>query len=227
MKYNFNQSDIRQNKKIMIGNKEIIWKNQLEDGNCLFRALSCCLFGDFKYHWNLRLLIISYLRLNKHKYFHIFENGYFELDDEYFCGETYEHIFKNYINYMSASNMEGGEIELIILSDILREWDYTQPILVYSIYSHKLTHRDFGYHFDNKIIESDHPIILFHKAHSHYWGGVVRSNNSECIIKSNLENMRNMYKNCIDNCSEIKWLFSEIGEEYDYIEDYSLLGDIF
>lgn len=231
IKLDFNQGDIRNNKKIKIGDKEICWKNQLEDGNCLFRALSNCLFDDSKYHWNLRLLIISYLKLNKEKYFHIFENGYFELDDEYFGGETFIDIFNNYVNYMSASNMEGGEIELIILNDIITNtwnYNYCQPILVYSIYNHKLTSRNIGGDtFNNKIIEPDNPLILFHKAHNHYWGGVIESEKSPEIMKSNIKNLSNMYNNIKSCVPEFKELFGVLGEEYDYIEDFDLLKDMF
>tara|TARA_B110000208_G_scaffold188278_1_gene247652 strand:- start:231 stop:932 length:702 start_codon:yes stop_codon:yes gene_type:complete len=228
LKSNFNQGDIRRNKKIQIGDKQIVWINQLEDGNCLFRALSHCLFGDSKFHWNLRILIIIYIRLNKEKYFHIFENGYFQRDDKYFGAETHDGIFNNYINFMTISNLQGGEIELIVISDIIASWsDYSQPILTYSIYNHKLTCRTIGM---GTLIESENPIILYHKAHNHYWAGKVTSPNNYIVIDSNINNFVDIYnslKLCSPNCQHI---FTDLGEEYDffdYNDELNIIQSIF
>lgn len=229
-KTEFNQGDIRINKKIIIGDKVITWINQLNDGNCLFRALSYCLFGDCKFHWNLRVLIVNYIRLNKEKYINIFENGYFELDDEYFSASLYKDIFNNYVNYMSISNIQGGQLELIVLNDIINSWNssYTQPIIVYSIYNHKLINNYIGkYNLDNPLLESSNPLLLYHKAHNHYWGGLINSPKSDKIYKLNFTKFKDMYISLKNNFPKLNYLFNEIGDEFDYIEDINLIRHFF
>ena len=76
----------------------------LGDGNCLFRAILCCLIGDDSGHMDLRNDICDHILENRNQY----------------ANFIYDQNIEDYIKKMRKDGVWGDHLELVVASTILR-----------------------------------------------------------------------------------------------------------
>ena len=143
------------------------------DGNCLFRGISYCLYGDVARHAEVRKQVVDYMRDEV--------NGFSERFDQFKIGidelEEFEEFknqnvavggkteFQAYLRFMGASQVWGSDMEVAAASEL-----FNRQIIIYNY--NPATQSVFYYPID----DSNHEIIRLDRSSPIHFDLIVESN---------------------------------------------------